>query len=228
MDYTLAVTTYKLDDRVDKCIDFWFNLPMPPKKIIVLDDGNTYKTDRENVIVKYFDNCHNTAYMRNYAVDNLIETEKFILSEPSVFPYTNTIETLAKLSHKDKLICGINVATNKLEFPELRMSKILIRTDDIWSPEITIRHKSTFPYYNEIYKGWGGEDNDIGFRWLNGGKEIWYCSDVKFIHWDHPKFGDFYNEEKTKRNREILAMVLQKYKMLGTYKLKKEEKYSFI
>jgi len=222
IEYTLIITTYNMDERVDKCIDFWSKILSPPKYFIVLDDGSTYKSDRTDVTVYYFNHINNISKTRNFAVDHL-KTNWFICSEPSIFPYPGTMSTLCAYSKEDSTVCGQFISVDRFEFPEIRNTKCYCITNDYWSAEVTIRNRWTFPYYNEIYEGWGGEDNDMQYRFILGKNCIYFSPNINFIHWNHHRESSFYDEDKVNKNKNILDSLSKKYFAEKITKIEKDK-----
>ena len=196
LKYTACLFCYNQTDRIKKTCEAWNSLDTPPERIVVMDDGSDdgciVDELPDNVIIHRFEHCGKIGVLKNYTVDNLIETEKFIIGEVSVVPYPKTMEFLLKNCTPEVIFSGMVIDVDSINYPKIRIPIFNINVNNMWVADLTIYHKSTFPYGNETYMGAGCEDNDTIFRFLVGGGRVVFSTAIQFIHIKHKQEGDWY------------------------------------
>jgi len=213
-DYTLIITNYNQNDELEKCINYWKNINTPPKYYIISDDGSDV-VPKESDGIKVITQPHyyNVSQLRNRAVD-ICQTEKFVVIDPSLYPYKNTMEYMLKYSNPHKKTIPILIKVDTFIFPTIIVPAIQIELqplDTVYAININVSYMTNYVYWNEIYTGWGAEDNDFNYRCRLSGIKFHLIA-LPFIHLNHPSnVKNLQDENNSKRNMNYLQLLTDKY-----------------
>jgi glycosyltransferase involved in cell wall biosynthesis len=227
--YTVCMSFYNQHDRLRPIIEMWEGQEVPPKEIIIVDDGSDVEIDVDalgveipiRVVRREHDmnlarNCNEatrrvkTKYMVHVAPD-FIYTPNFAAESIRLLEYANDkdFKPIGTFGGVDDITQELPEPTTKYEINGARV----YRTPEACLCGWMERTKDTL-WFNERYKGWGKFDDDYTDRYLASGGRFYGYNDFGFWHWNHekssnPAFYDLsafndgvYAQEKMRLHRE--------------------------
>jgi glycosyltransferase involved in cell wall biosynthesis len=216
-DYTVIYLNYNQGLKLEQSINDWLSLlpDFKPKEILIIDDGSV-PVPKENGIIRVvgFPHTAHMAHLANVGVDEC-KTDWFIYWDAG---RQLTLEYIALQLHlKNKNELNIPLELNVKERGSI-ISKVAPSnhrveiTDSEFLPTgLSLMHKETFLYYNEVYdNGIGRHDMDYNYRWLLMGRKIYHCTSMIAIHINHER--GYQTRLLISRNEYVYHIIRPLYK----------------